>query len=336
METIEPGQEMLEVSGAGLNLMDFTRTADAYEAGWRQGQVERRRDWRPSGPETLQGTPALSADLGAFDGVGPARASDLARPRAGPGATPPNVRPYAAVGTVVRMRSNRVRRIAVALGDLLAAALVAAVVAGCGSTGPDRSSSPATSPTTSRSVSSAAPGPSTSVPCSVRSVIEHWPVARRAAAVIAAPVFDYNMATVAAALSAGVGGLLLLGGASPPASLGSQLGSTISRERPSLPPLVMADQEGGGIQRLTPVTAIPWPRVMADHMTAGQIEQLATTVGGQMRALGVNVDLAPCSTSTAGTVQTPATPTDCDLSALFRPWPPGTAWPFGAACKPAG
>ncbi len=28
-------------------------------------------------------------------------------------------------------------------------------------------------------------------------------------------------------------------------------------------------------------------------MTAGQIEQLATTVGGQMRALGVNVDLAP-------------------------------------------
>jgi beta-N-acetylhexosaminidase len=125
-------------------------------------------------------------------------------------------------------------------------------------------------------------------------VIEHWPVARRAAAVIAAPVFDYNMATVAAALSAGVGGLLLLGGASPPASLGSQLGSTISRERPSLPPLVMADQEGGGIQRLTPpVTAIPWPRVMADHMTAGQIEQLATTVGGQMRALGVNVDLAP-------------------------------------------
>ena len=38
-----PGQEMLEVSGAGANLMDFTRTADAYEAGLRQGKVEAAR-----------------------------------------------------------------------------------------------------------------------------------------------------------------------------------------------------------------------------------------------------------------------------------------------------
>jgi NTE family protein len=40
VETIVPAQEMLEVSGAGANLMDFSRTADAYEAGLRQGQVE--------------------------------------------------------------------------------------------------------------------------------------------------------------------------------------------------------------------------------------------------------------------------------------------------------
>jgi NTE family protein len=43
VETIVPGQEMLEVSGAGANLMDFTRTADAYEAGLRQGKVEAAR-----------------------------------------------------------------------------------------------------------------------------------------------------------------------------------------------------------------------------------------------------------------------------------------------------
>jgi len=42
-ETIVPGQEMLEISGAGANLMDFTRTADAYEAGLRQGKVEAAR-----------------------------------------------------------------------------------------------------------------------------------------------------------------------------------------------------------------------------------------------------------------------------------------------------
>lgn len=43
VETIVPGQEMLEVSGAGTNLMDFTRTGDAYEAGLRQGKVEAAR-----------------------------------------------------------------------------------------------------------------------------------------------------------------------------------------------------------------------------------------------------------------------------------------------------
>lgn len=43
VETIVPGAEMLEVSGAGANLMDFTRTADAYEAGVRQGKVEAGR-----------------------------------------------------------------------------------------------------------------------------------------------------------------------------------------------------------------------------------------------------------------------------------------------------
>jgi NTE family protein len=43
VETIVPGQEMLEVSGAGANLMDFTRAADAYEAGLRQGKVEAGR-----------------------------------------------------------------------------------------------------------------------------------------------------------------------------------------------------------------------------------------------------------------------------------------------------
>jgi NTE family protein len=43
VETIVPGPEMLEVSGAGMNLMDFARIADAYEAGLRQGEVEATR-----------------------------------------------------------------------------------------------------------------------------------------------------------------------------------------------------------------------------------------------------------------------------------------------------
>jgi NTE family protein len=43
VEAIVPGPEMLEVSGAGANLMDFRRAADAYEAGLRQAKVEAAR-----------------------------------------------------------------------------------------------------------------------------------------------------------------------------------------------------------------------------------------------------------------------------------------------------
>lgn len=43
VETIVPGAEMLEVSGWGLELMNFGRTAAAYEAGVRQGEEEAAR-----------------------------------------------------------------------------------------------------------------------------------------------------------------------------------------------------------------------------------------------------------------------------------------------------
>ena len=43
VETVVPGQEMLEISGWGLNLMDFTAAAAAYDAGVRQGKEEAAR-----------------------------------------------------------------------------------------------------------------------------------------------------------------------------------------------------------------------------------------------------------------------------------------------------
>ena len=136
---------------------------------------------------------------------------------------------------------------------------------------------------------------------------------------IAAPVLDFDMATVAAATNAGAGGLLLIGNGAPPASLASELRATISNARPLFSPLVMADEEGGGIQRLTPaVTSIPWPRDMAASMTAGQIQDLATTVGRQMQALGVTVDLAPVLDVDGGAGPSS---TDADGSRSFSPTP---------------
>jgi len=43
VECVVPSAEMLEISGWGMNLMDFTRTGDAYEAGLRQGAAEAAR-----------------------------------------------------------------------------------------------------------------------------------------------------------------------------------------------------------------------------------------------------------------------------------------------------
>ena len=43
LETIEPGEEFLEVSGWGANLMDPGRAAPAYQAGLRQAGAEADR-----------------------------------------------------------------------------------------------------------------------------------------------------------------------------------------------------------------------------------------------------------------------------------------------------
>jgi hypothetical protein len=43
VETIVPAEEMLEISGWGLNLMDFSLAESAYEAGVRQGEAEAAR-----------------------------------------------------------------------------------------------------------------------------------------------------------------------------------------------------------------------------------------------------------------------------------------------------
>ena len=43
VETVVPGAEMLEISSWGLNLMDFSKAAAAYDAGVRQGEAEAER-----------------------------------------------------------------------------------------------------------------------------------------------------------------------------------------------------------------------------------------------------------------------------------------------------
>lgn len=115
-----------------------------------------------------------------------------------------------------------------------------------------------------------------------------------------APTLGLDAQAIRGVLAAGVGGLLLLGN-SVPADLAGQVRTADAMAAGGIPLLVMADQEGGGVQRLAGLVApMPWARQMAATMTTAAVQALATRVGAQMRAQGVNVDLAPVLDVDAG------------------------------------
>jgi beta-N-acetylhexosaminidase len=131
-------------------------------------------------------------------------------------------------------------------------------------------------------------------------VLSGWPVASRAAQLVAVPVLNFDQASVRVAAEGGAGAILFLGGASPPADLAGQLRASFASAG-GLAPLVMADQEGGGVQRLDgAVPSMPWPRVMAQTMTPQQVQTLTAQVGASMLQLGVSVNLAPVLDLDAG------------------------------------
>jgi beta-N-acetylhexosaminidase len=159
------------------------------------------------------------------------------------------------------------------------------------SSGPTRPAQ--TTPTTTGTTAAV---PSTSA-CTNRSVVDSWTVARRAAQVLAVPLYGADPSVLDEMAAERVGGFLLLGPTPPPATLAGRL----HRTWPGPAPFVMADEEGGGVQRLLPdVSSLPWPRQMAASMTPSQVQAAARALAGQMRALGVDMDLAPVVDLDAG------------------------------------
>lgn len=62
----------------------------------------------------------------------------------------------------------------------------------------------------------------------------------------------------------------------------------------ALPLFVSIDEEGGRVQRVTgPNGRLPSARTMAATMSTAQVHALATSLGAELRKLGVNVDFAP-------------------------------------------
>jgi len=157
---------------------------------------------------------------------------------------------------------------------------------GCSGSAAPHSVAPSTSAAVQTAPSS---GPSTS-PCAGVAV-DKWTLRERAAQLIVIPALDGQLRELGTAVSAGAGGVLLLGNGTP-ADLAAQVAD--ANHLAGAPLLVMADEEGGGVQRLAGrVDTLPWAREMAATMTTDEVKTAATRVGQQLLALGVNVDLAP-------------------------------------------
>ncbi|HEV2370390.1 MAG TPA: glycoside hydrolase family 3 N-terminal domain-containing protein [Acidimicrobiales bacterium] len=121
-----------------------------------------------------------------------------------------------------------------------------------------------------------------------------WSLPERAAQLIVVPSLDFNIASLSGPLTGGAGGVLFLGSTPAPTDLAARIRSAVVGAGPTEPPFVMADEEGGGVQRLAgAVSSIPWPRDLAASYTTQAVRTLAANVGSQMLRAGVGVDLAP-------------------------------------------
>src|SRR5260221_5017490 len=186
---------------------------------------------------------------------------------------------------------------------LLAVALTA--LAACSVGGSAHRALPAVAPTTvgTAAPSSSVPAATTTTPpttalsgaaCVSMRAIDAWPATRRAAQLVVVPSLDFNVAGLSSLIRAGAGGVLFLRCGATPPELRQQLISALGTNGPGAAPLVMADVEGGGIQRLQgAVDAFPWPRELTATKSVGEIRDLARIVGQEMMRAGVNVDLAP-------------------------------------------
>lgn len=129
--------------------------------------------------------------------------------------------------------------------------------------------------------------------CNPLAKIETWTVRRQAAQLLVVPAQEADLATSDTLLREGAGGVILFGN-SAPSDLHSQISALRALDPGGIAPIIMADEEGGGVQRLANlVGAMPWPRTMAQSMTLDQVRALAESTARAMHALGVNMDLAP-------------------------------------------
>jgi beta-N-acetylhexosaminidase len=118
----------------------------------------------------------------------------------------------------------------------------------------------------------------------------NWTSTQLAGQLVMAGVPMSSLSTARTWVANGIGGIVLLG--TPPSNLGAQLASV--RAAGPVVPFVASDEEGGQVQRLESVIyALPSAETMGATRTTSQVQAIAYDYGRRMRALGVDLDLAP-------------------------------------------
>ncbi len=146
--------------------------------------------------------------------------------------------------------------------------------------------------TTTTTASPTTPSESANLACA-QQIVSSWSVAQLSNETISVSVNATQIGAMSPAARDGYGGLLLFGTGAP-ANFAHTV-ATLQRETPDHDAmLVMTDQEGGGIERLTNLVArLPWAQTMGKNLTPAQITAEGLRVGSSMKAVGINTDLAP-------------------------------------------
>ncbi|HEY5104823.1 MAG TPA: glycoside hydrolase family 3 N-terminal domain-containing protein [Acidimicrobiales bacterium] len=124
-------------------------------------------------------------------------------------------------------------------------------------------------------------------------IVATWSLVRQANETVSVSVNALDIGAMGPAATAGYGGILLFGTTAP--AKFSAIVATLQRETPGkYAMLVMTDQEGGGVERLTNLVAtLPWAQTMGKNLSPTQITAEGRRVGASMKSVGINTDLAP-------------------------------------------
>jgi len=168
--------------------------------------------------------------------------------------------------------------------------LVPATVANATTTTTTITTSPTPAGTTTTSVAPSATAQNLSC---AEQIVSSWTTSQLVNETLVVSVNVANVGAMVPAARAGYGGLLLFG-SSAPATLAKTLALVQARSLDTYPLMVMTDEEGGGVQRLTNIIgSIPWAQTMGKNLSPSRIKAEGVRIGAALLAAGVNVDLAP-------------------------------------------